>query len=121
MLSLLIWPKLITKSDSYCSKTTKLNRLSHIQASFATAPAASENTTYMTSGKKTKKRINNERKNRSISFSQLGPNNYSSYVEMMCINDPDGGSPIWSPPYDAVINPFPPCVVLRKYCLKTIK
>jgi hypothetical protein len=51
---------------------------------------------------------------------QFGPDNYSSYLEMTCINDPDGGSPVWNPPYDAVINPFPPCVILRKYYIKNI-
>jgi hypothetical protein len=46
---------------------------------------------------------------------RLGPDNYSAYLELSCINDPNGGPPFWDPPYDHEINPFPICEVLRKY------
>ena len=46
---------------------------------------------------------------------QLGPNNLVSYLDMTCKNDPEGGPPIWDPPYDNVIIPFPPCVPVGKY------
>ena len=45
----------------------------------------------------------------------LGANNYSSFIDMKCVNDENGGPPFWSPAFDNVINPFPPCVNLRKY------
>ncbi len=47
---------------------------------------------------------------------RLGPENYSAYLELSCINDPNGGPPFWDPPYDHNIIPFPPCEILRKYC-----
>ena len=32
-----------------------------------------------------------------------------------CINNPDPvEAPIWNPPYDHILNPFPPCAVLGK-------
>jgi len=37
-----------------------------------------------------------------------------SVIELTCINDPNGGTPIWDPPYDAVVNPLPFCYVARK-------
>ena len=36
---------------------------------------------------------------------------------MECKNDPTGGVPYWDPTYDHLIQPFPECVLLRKYSL----
>lgn len=38
-------------------------------------------------------------------------------IDLVCVNDPFGGSPYWIPPYDHDANPFPPCVILRKYAV----
>ncbi len=42
------------------------------------------------------------------------------YIDLTCINDPYGGPPYWEPsgkipPIDGDANPFPNCVLLRKY------
>ena len=37
------------------------------------------------------------------------------FIELFCVNDPYGGPPYWFPLYDHDINPFPKCVVVRKY------
>ena len=50
-----------------------------------------------------------------VFLDQTSSNNYSSYLEMVCVNDPSGGPPFWNPSFDHEINPFPPCVNLRKY------
>jgi hypothetical protein len=42
-------------------------------------------------------------------------NNFSSFIDMKCVNDPSGGPPVWSPPYDNFIIPFPECANLRKF------
>ena len=36
-------------------------------------------------------------------------------IDLICINDPNGGPPYFYPPYEHDTNPFPPCVILRKY------
>ena len=36
-------------------------------------------------------------------------------IDLKCVNDPYGGPPYWIPPYDHDANPFPKCVLLRKY------
>ena len=43
---------------------------------------------------------------------RFGPDNYAAYLELSCINDPNGGPPFWDPPYDHDINPFPPFEIL---------
>ena len=42
-------------------------------------------------------------------------NNTKKYITMECKNDPSGGVPYWFPSYDHQIQPFPECVILRKY------
>ena len=42
-------------------------------------------------------------------------NNTYKYITMECKNDPTGGVPYWDPTYDHLIQPFPECVLLRKY------
>ena len=44
----------------------------------------------------------------------LDEHNFTSYIDLECINDPNGYPPIWNPPYDHDINPFPPCVPAGK-------
>ena len=48
----------------------------------------------------------------------LAENNFTSYLDLECINDPEGGPPFWSPPFDNDINPFPTCVTLGKLSSK---
>ena len=45
---------------------------------------------------------------------ELSPGNWSAFVELVCINDPSNGPPIWDPPIDGNIIPFPDCVRMRK-------
>ena len=47
----------------------------------------------------------------------MGKDNYSSFIDLKCINDPSGGPPIWDPPFDNFINPFPDCVNIRELIL----
>ena len=44
----------------------------------------------------------------------LDERNFTSFIDMECINDPSGNTPIWNPPYDHDINPFPVCVPAGK-------
>jgi hypothetical protein len=44
----------------------------------------------------------------------LAENNYLSFIDMKCVNDPSGGPPVWNPAYDNFIIPFPDCVNIRK-------
>ena len=46
---------------------------------------------------------------------EFNENNTYKYITMECKNDPTGGVPYWDPTYDHLIQPFPECVILRKY------
>ncbi len=48
-------------------------------------------------------------------FNFGGVNNYSSFLDMRCVNDENGGPPFWVPNFDHEINPFPPCENMREY------
>ena len=49
---------------------------------------------------------------------EIGADNFSAFIDLNCVNGPNGTPPLWIPAYDNFINPFPPCFNPRKYFLK---